>query len=199
MALFNSKLPSTSTLLERLTSARNSVEEAEDRWAIAVAGTEQGEDPEIEAKAQRDLAAAHAAVSRLQAIVKAAEAEEAVHAAKERAAANKAHDTKVRAAHRERVKAARTLQDAIKGYVSAYEGLVRSNAHVALAEEGNPRVRRDLKVHTPVAVAREITRAAGVPQPPPGGDKFAAISQDPRKIQPLVSQYEDIASAILPK
>jgi hypothetical protein len=197
MPLFKPMLPPAVDVARRLATARFRLNAAEQAWAIAAATTESGADPASEAAAEKTLGSARRDVDRLVAVLKQCEAAEALAAGRAKAAREKAHDARVIAACRDQAKAAQEVEAAVGRYVETYHGLVAASENVRKAETGNRRVRRDLAISLPAAIAREITRIASGGLLPPGADKIAAIMLDPRQIPPLAAQFEAMADAIL--
>ncbi len=187
---------SPDTVRSRIEAAEVDVSEAERDYRVSAAATEAGGDPADEAAAEQRLDQARRALARLRAVLQEVEAQDAENARIAQAAQDAAEDAEVAKDCAAWAKAAQAVAPAAASYATAYRGLVEAGDRLRNVALTNPRVRHDLLLQNADAlVSLELARiCAGVA--PPGADRWAVASRDPREIAPIADHAEAVVAAI---
>ncbi len=192
----NSKLPSAEQVRTDLAAARQSLADATEALRAAFVADAAGDPKAYVSVKDRQLDQAKREVSRLEAVLQAAEAAEADRAVMARKLANKRADDAVRVAYAAQAKAAEDHATAIKAYVETHHALLAAQGAAMRVGIGNPRVRSDI-THLPVErfTAHEISRVAA-------GRKFLrahkAVGTGVTGTLPFVEHFRRMAEVIIP-
>ncbi len=193
----NSKLPSAEQVRSDLAAARQKLADATEALRAAFVADAAGDPKAYISVKDRAVDDAKREVSRLEAVLQAAEAAEADRAVIARKLAAKRADDAVRATYAKQAVAAQDHASAIEAYVETYLALLAAQGAAMRVGIGNPRVRSDI-THLPVErfTAHEISRVAAGRKLPPGAHK--AVGTGVTGTLPFVEHFRRMAEVIIP-